>query len=305
MAVVSSTGTIAIFKLDPVKNPVAPLEHVVTNRCEDLAEDVLFLQCSWNLGARKMIGVTTSTGLVRLLHLGDDWQIKGSSNLPIQNSLEAWCVALSPEVNDLNGDENENGVGFSVYSGGDDSILRYTHCSWDTSGSIPSLRQLYGSISLRGQHDAGVTAILPLPLTTLSGGRLVITGSYDDHLRVFAIHDLHISHGLKRLQLLADQDLGGGVWRLSLIDIRRSAGVATRVRILAACMHAGSRLVEIVTSDGQDWVCRVLARFDEHKSMNYASDFVPSLPADDGLTVVSTSFYDRLMCLWKYNSPTK
>ena len=50
----------------------------------------------------------------------------------------------------------------------------------------------------------------------------------------------------------------------------------------------------------------MLAKFEEHESMNYGSDVQPlDLEGEGGRergngerTVVSTSFYDRLMCVW-------
>ena len=65
-------------------------------------------------------------------------------------------------------------------------------------------------------------------------------------------------------------------------------------------MHAGARLVDLEVKNEQDWTCKVLARFEEHKSMNYGSDFVRDSQAGDGLRCVSTSFYDKLLCLWRY-----
>ncbi|EHK23257.1 uncharacterized protein TRIVIDRAFT_36914 [Trichoderma virens Gv29-8] len=300
LAVVSSTGTLAMFKFDPLRDASAPLQHLATSRCEDLDDDVLFLQCNWHPIARKVIGVTASTGLARLLLLDDEWKIAKSANVDIENSLEAWCIAFSP----MDASSPATNQPISVYCGGDDSMLRYTTCHWegesDQDDPSSTLDMPFSSITIKGQHDAGVTAILPLLLSTQDHGRIVVTGSYDDHLRVFAIHDLHHSHGLKRVQLLADANLGGGVWRLKLVDIQ-TAGGSTRIRILASCMYAGARLVEIVTDgSGQGWACEVLARFEEHKSMNYASDILPS-PAKDGrIRVVSTSFYDKLLCLWEY-----
>ncbi|TFB07530.1 Diphthine methyltransferase-like protein [Trichoderma ghanense] len=300
LAVVSSTGTLAVFKFDPLRDASAPLQHLATSRCEDLADDVLFLQCNWHPVARRVIGVTTSTGLARLLLLDDEWKIAKSADVDIQNSLEAWCIAFAP-VDPASHAANQP---ISVYCGGDDSMLRYTTCHWGGEGdeNDPSsiLDMPFGPVTIKGQHDAGVTAILPLPLSTGDHGRLVVTGSYDDHLRVFAIHDLHHSYGLKRVQLLADANLGGGVWRLNLVDIQTTEG-STKIRILASCMYAGARLVEIVTDDGHSWACVVLARFEEHKSMNYASDVVPSPPTKGGRTrIVSSSFYDKLLCLWEY-----
>lgn len=301
LAVVSSTGTLAVFEFDPLRDASAPLQQLATSRCEDLDDDVLFLQCNWHPVARRVLGITTSTGLARLLLLDDEWKIAKSVDVDIQNSLEAWCTAFAPV--DPSSDAADQAI--SVYCGGDDSMLRYTTCHWvrDGDGNDPSstLDVPFGPVTIKGQHDAGVTAILPLPLSTGDHGRLVATGSYDDHLRVFAIHDLHQSHGLKRVQQLAVANLGGGVWRLNLVDIQNTEGL-TKIRILASCMYAGARLVEIVTdSSGRDCTCVVLARFEEHKSMNYASDVVPSPPAEDGRTrIVSTSFYDKLLCLWEY-----
>jgi diphthamide biosynthesis protein 7 len=301
LAVVSSTGTLAMFKFDPLRDASAPLQHLTTSRCEDLDDDVLFLQCNWHPIASKVLGVTTSTGLARLLLLDDEWKIAESTDVDIQNSLEAWCIAFSP----VDATSHATNQPISVYCGGDDSTLRYTTCHWEggkeENDPSSTLDMPFGPITIKGQHDAGVTAILPLPLSTQDHGRLVVTGSYDDHIRVFAIHDLHQSHGLKRVQLLADANLGGGVWRLKLVDIQ-TVGDSTRIRILASCMYAGARLVEIVSDNsGQNWACVVLARFEEHKSMNYASEISTSSLAADGRTrIVSTSFYDKLLCLWEY-----
>ncbi|KAK1248141.1 hypothetical protein MKX08_006361 [Trichoderma sp. CBMAI-0020] len=303
LAVVSSTGTLAVFKFDPLEDASAPLQHLATSRCDDLDQDVLFLQCNWHPVANRVLGVTTSTGLARLLLLDDEWKIAKSADVDIQNSLEAWCIAFSP----AGAASNAANQPISVYCGGDDSALRYTTCHWEEVGeqsdSSSILNVPFGPITIKGQHDAGVTAILPLPLplSAQDHGSIVVTGSYDDHLRVFAIHDLHESYGLKRVQLLTDANLGGGVWRLKLIDTQ-TVGSSTKIRILASCMYAGARLVEIVTDNkGQSWSCVVLARFEEHKSMNYASDISSPCPTADGrIRIVSTSFYDKLLCLWEY-----
>jgi diphthamide biosynthesis protein 7 len=74
--------------------------------------------------------------------------------------------------------------------------------------------------------------------------------------------------------------------------------------ILASCMHAGSRVVRLSHQKGE-WDLEVLAKFELHKSMNYGSDVQPLLPKAGGermetkRTIVSTSFYDKLMCVWE------
>lgn len=290
----SSTGTLSIFRLNPLDHS-SPLQHLATSRCDDLGEDILFLQCNWHPTLRDTIAVTASNGTARILYLDAEWKIKGFHDLDIQNTLEAWSIALSPPSAIPNQEESA----VSVYCGGDDSAMRYTSCSWKPDGELDTP---YGNpMTIQGQHDAGVTAILPLPLFTAGNGRLVVTGSYDEYLRVFSIHDLHTSFGARRVELLADARLGGGVWRLDVIDMHSSEKM-TRVRILASCMHAGSRVVEICHKDDLGWDCRVLARFEEHKSMNYGSDSMPvNEGVEDGrLRCVSTSFYDRLLCLWEF-----
>lgn len=101
--------------------------------------------------------------------------------------------------------------------------------------------------------------------------------------------------------------------------------------ILASCMHAGARIVRLTRRSGtqnrrgdvgrastppphagrgegeeneadedSEWRFEVLARFEEHCSMNYGSDVQPGGSAG-AWTIVSTSFYDRLMCVWRFD----
>lgn len=292
LAVVSSTGTLAIFKFDPTLDSSSPLRHISTSSCDDLGGDVLFLQCNWHPVEERVVGVTTSTGLARLLLLDEQYRITEQGiDLDIANSLEAWCIAFSPPSTDSSSQ-------VMAYCGGDDSMLRYTSCEWDQSQPGSPCQTLFSPVTIKGTHGAGVTAILPLSLAAKDGGRIIVTGSYDDHLRVFVIQDLHKSFGLKRVQMVLEENLGGGVWRLDLVDAREQDGCKT-IRILASCMHAGAMLVEIRAMRDEGWTCNVLARFEEHKSMNYGSDFVRPLVSDK-LRCVSTSFYDKLLCLWEY-----
>lgn len=292
LAAVSSTATLAVFSFDPDGTPSEPLQPLATSACADLAEDVLALQCCWHPAVDRAIAISTSTGLARLLHLGPDWRIQAHTDLAVGNSLEAWSIAFSPHV-------EKAGQTVSVYCGGDDSMLRYALCP-DPHKPPPS-EAPYATVSIRGQHDAGVTAILPLALVAGDGGRVVVTGSYDDYVRVFSIRHVDQSFGARSVQPLAAKNLGGGVWRLSLVDVAQP----WTVRILASCMHAGARLLEVSSDDGTSWRLRVLARFEEHQSMNYASDFVPRRDGTAGMRCVSTSFYDRLLCLWDYAGPAE
>ena len=85
-------------------------------------------------------------------------------------------------------------------------------------------------------------------------------------------------------------------------------------------MHAGTRVIRlrgvktelgsneagVANADSVTWEYEfeIVARFEEHESMNYASDVQPLVTTSGALmttgrTVVSTSFYDKLMCLWR------
>jgi diphthamide biosynthesis protein 7 len=272
-------------------------------RLPGIGEDVLFLQFAWHPTIPDTVAITTSQGGVHILQFGLDYKTSLATEDPIiLHNLEAWCVAMSPTVSTT---EQSDAPAFTIYTGGDDSLLQYATCI--VKGKLPQddtsldIGLPFPAMGVRG-HDAGVTAILPLP-----GGRdIVVTGSYDDHIRVYSIQPLQETLGLRKTSLLAETDLGGGVWRLRLIKYDRGGqgGEAGpwRAVILASCMHAGARIVQIRGSDDNIGIVEleILGRFEEHKSMNYASDFQPGSEVDGHgeLVCVSTSFYDKLLCLW-------
>lgn len=83
-------------------------------------------------------------------------------------------------------------------------------------------------------------------------------------------------------------------------------------------MHAGTRIVQVIREEKkkkkkmeeeeEEWRFHVLAKFEEHESMNYGSDDQPDLKKEkkrereekekEKKKIVSTSFYDRRLCLW-------
>lgn len=81
-------------------------------------------------------------------------------------------------------------------------------------------------------------------------------------------------------------------------------------------MHAGTRIVQVTNEEKkkkedddeeEEWRFHVLAKFEEHESMNYGSDVQPDLKEKkkekeeeekERKKIVSTSFYDRRLCLW-------
>lgn len=365
-AAVSSTGTISFFRLCPdaddrtvAKTDV--LQPLSVLRIPDLGEDVLFTYFAWHPTIRGLIAVTTASGTVILVQAHADYQgLDVLEESVLEHSLEAWVTAFSPPSLELeSAGEQHQRHPFTIFSGGDDSALKYT--TWHPSSpSKPTQSSSSGitqdqdeeeeeeeephnhtpfpALTLRG-HNAGVTSILPFHLPAAhrhhGHGRhppaLLLTGSYDDTLRIYAIPPApHPPHGAQqRPRLLADKNLGGGVWRLGLLgppiaDANGDAG-AWAATVLASCMHAGARVVRIRGRAGggdgaaavevQVEEVEVLARFEEHASMNYGSDWsrtesrlwAPSGTAEgekDGeVLCVSTSFYDRLLCVWRCALP--
>ncbi|AEO67751.1 uncharacterized protein THITE_2116755 [Thermothielavioides terrestris NRRL 8126] len=298
-AAVSSTATLALFRLSPEEEQ--PLKHLNTMDIAGMSQgeikpsagqEILFLSFSWHPLRANVLALTTSTGNVHLVHLrlfDGNWALNPEPILT--HTLETWCVAISPVLvasEPLNERQEACRSPFRVYSGGDDSMLRFKTCSWNEGAMVESV----SGLASRG-HDAGVTAILPLALQE-DGNELVVTGSYDEHIRLFEVP----SSG--KPKSLAEHRLGGGVWRLKLIDLNTTANQSYiwRARMLASCMHAGVRVVELLKTMSGGYRFRVLGRFEEHQSMNYGSDFQPGWM--EKLSVVSTSFYDKLLCLWEF-----
>lgn len=255
----------------------------------------LVLSLAWSpYSARpSTMAVSLSSGQIRVL----DYKTSDKALRSIQShSLEAWTVAWSTA-----GCNDESCI---LYSGGDDSALckHGEVCLKSTlkKDGEPLVDEAPQSTSCDVKtHLAGVTAILPIATGT-AGEEILLTGSYDEYLRILT----PLGTG-RRSKVLAEKRLGGGVWRLKLVGAGQLVeGGELELKVLASCMHAGARIVEIRRSKEQEWAVRVLACFEEHESMNYASDLSVEI-SKDGLkstTYVSTSFYDRKLCIWKINN---
>lgn len=249
-------------------------------------ENVLITAFNWHPDGTTL-GMTLSDGQ---LCLGCSDLPQKSSEAPIQHrilqhDLEAWTLAFLPD-------------GSGILSGGDDCTLRFLEVPQDLGKHVenPDQEAVYGAVRRMPWtdikiHGAGVTAILPIQIDGSS--ILVITGSYDDHIRL-----IHIP-AMGRRQVLAEENLGGGVWRFKVLDTHLINGKLDEMVLLVSCMYAGARIVK-VRKGGEEWNFEILAKFEEHESMNYGCDAQPDIDEEGRRTIVSTSFYDRLVCLWKY-----
>lgn len=317
LATVSSTGTLSFFRLSPRRLPSAPLVELAHHKPLGTDGSVLFLSCAWHPNLAHILAITTSDYQVHILRVDDSWNAhRTSSSSIITHTLEAWTVAFSPFLADLKDTTDAiartGSHGFTIYSGGDDSKLLHTTCFYheqdntDAEDEDDMISVPYPIVTAKG-HTAGVTAILPLSLTLSDRSGVVATGSYDDCLRVYSIHPQVGGVMTRPPKLLAEENLGGGVWRLKLVKLETPSreGTASPANwsalILASCMHVGSRVLEISGGYSDSCQIKIVGRFEEHKSMNYGSDFQPGTERNERpLRCVSTSFYDRLLCLWKF-----
>jgi diphthamide biosynthesis protein 7 len=147
-----------------------------------------------------------------------------------------------------------------VYSGSDDCLLRV----WDA-------RDTSSKVAERA-HDGGVVSVQSCP----DRPWLLATGSYDEYLRLWDVRK-----GFK--DALVEYHAGGGVWRIKW----------KHNRIAAACMHAGSKVLEVdeVTNE-----IRQMQHFDEEngKHLAYGIDW----RTHESEMVATGNFYNKRLCLW-------
>jgi diphthamide biosynthesis protein 7 len=323
-------GTISFFRLSPTPSTsteTSPggkyLQNLSVLRIPGLSEDDSFTYFTWHPEIPGLMAVTTSSGKVILACVQSDYKDLKRLRTVLSHDAEAWCVAFSPiSYQEPSSEETLS----TVFSGGDDfKMLLATHATCpdatEATGSDPEPAAPPSSESdseetcipprdKKGiRHDAGVTAILPLRLTTSDGFGVVVTGSYSDHLSTWGILPPYKADGLgPSSRLLRRTNLGGGVWRLKVIEeLSGYRADSWSVTLLVSCMHAGARVVRLEGSLGTVNDIKVLWRFEEHESMNYGSDYAWV----DGreffgegrgkkIVCVSTSFYDKKLCLWTF-----
>ncbi|KAL9618113.1 MAG: hypothetical protein Q9160_007120 [Pyrenula sp. 1 TL-2023] len=292
----TSDGKVGLFRWQA--NPMR-LDHIswwdVSAGSDALATSLTWVK-SFDIDSQNepsiALAVTLTDGCVRL-YAGDTERILSGKTCLVRSfqshSQEAWYVALSCTFDIL-------------LSGGDDMALRvYKLGDIDQSESAEEVTPVWTDYK---SHGAGVTAILPLEqILSPSGSSYVLTGSYDECVRVFKLDQA------PKKRPVAEESLGGGVWRLKQIGDSWSESSSSDFEgqrictlVLASCMHAGVRVLQVMRTcekgclhDSCTWTIDVVARFEEHDSMNYASDV---RMANGKPQIVSTSFYDKRLCLW-------
>ncbi len=182
LAVATSTGQLVFYRLDPRGDGTLVL--CSTKSVSD--PSTLVLSLAWHPWRAHVLGFTLSDGSGCLCEstegvLWSEEAVLYQTTIH-RHELEAWTLAFS-------GPKSTN-----VLSGGDDGILQYS--------TINNSNERQIQWQDRKLHNAGITAILPLT------SDLVVTGSYDDHIRLISFPQIG------RRQVLAEANLEGGVWRL-------------------------------------------------------------------------------------------
>lgn len=304
-AIASSTGCVTLFKIG--HQPTQPyIELVWTKQVHgDPSIPALFLAWApphWFPNS-KTDGFAVTFSDSRTVVFGTEGDLKEEHQLNelgvfnTRHLIEVWFVALATFSEPQSDDQKRDLVPF-MFTGDDFGSLhtrRFEKPSLDGAGDDESLLPTVLDYDDRARHHtAGVTSILPLPVPLVEDAPVMLTGSYDERLRVY--------RASRRGEVLAEQSLGGGVWRLQLLSSveENTSGISERhFVILASCMHAGTRVVR-VTQTPSEWKIEVLAEFTEHESMNYANDvWKGSGMKESELVCVSTSFYDRRACVWR------
>lgn len=252
LAVATSTGILAFYRLQQQEQQQQP-PKLVLSHVQHITDDdtTLVLSLTWHPVRPGVLGLTLSDGRVCVctsMGMGtssgsgsgsteeDDtaagfWSQDAAVSLQDvhEHELEAWMMTFTPES-------------LNVLSGGDDMVLRCSHVADDDGDDDdnddeseaeeeqkedkvedeqhvlqkkPNRKNKNNLLwQNRKLHHAGITAILPLSET------LIITGSYDDHIRLLQLPKIP---GDTRPKLLAELNLGGGVWRLKLLTTIRGA----------------------------------------------------------------------------------
>jgi len=197
LCVATSTGSLLFYSLSPT---AGTLTFVSSKQIADAR--ILVLDLLWHPKRLDVIAVTLSDGSVcicRSESLTEFWAevSKVETRVVTAHELEPWTLAFSPGCEVL-------------WSGGDDALLQRIPLDLPDPGSAAQVEQdmltAVGGWSDRKIHQAGVTAILPLT------NELLVTGSYDDHIRLIS------APAVGRRRVMTELDLGGGVWRLKLMD---------------------------------------------------------------------------------------
>lgn len=265
LAVGDAKGRINLLTLDPVTRRL-----VLRQALQVTDQTTLCLSLDFEPAVPPRLAVSLSSGHLALLTQDStgDYTV---THIWAAHEYEPWITAW------------DRWAPHTVWSGGDDCRLK----RWDLSDPTAPI-QTFAS----RPFAAGVTTIASSPHTPY----LLAVGSYDEHLRLFDTR--------RPARPVRTVHVGGGIWRTKFHPSDQRIG-----DILLACMHNGFCVVRVETSFLQaleqqvatddSTNTEIVTHFEEHTSLAYGVDWSRQPERDEGSLVVSCSFYDHTMHMWR------
>ncbi|KAG4303551.1 hypothetical protein PCK1_000069 [Pneumocystis canis] len=234
--VTSSSGTLSIYKLSG-SSPV--LNCIWVNEIVDPNILILFVSVS-NINEYCVLSMSTGELCIfdlNLLQIIHKWKA---------HNLECWtaCYNINSSI---------------IFSGSDDCTFKI----WDIHRTM---QPLYINTK---SHTGGVISFLPFDTE-------LVTGSFDDHIRLFDLRNPHKEIWRKNI---------GSAWRL----IQQPGN---KYRILGCLMYEGAKLFDLNILENKIYKAEIYKEFKEHQSIVYAGDWY------NEQEIVTCSFYDKRICLW-------
>lgn len=244
--------------------------------------------------------------------------------------LEAWTVL--PILHNSGSSQD-----LLVVSGGDDSQLMVSSLAMPAS-SASAWRSKLGELDLdtltpiklvtdTRTHEAGIVSLellddFPYGDSLISApadarGYLILTGSYDEHIRLFRLSPPTSAISRWSCRLLDEYRLPGSVWRIQLLDSychsTPTSAVSKDYVLLIAGHTAGAFVVRLssmraATTDVEQlkFAWTIERSFTEHESLVYVAlgkkrdKASTSDPGSMAWDMISASFYDKRMCQWEW-----
>ncbi|XP_067638768.1 diphthine methyltransferase [Eurosta solidaginis] len=249
LAAVNSFGQVELYEMkDDILRMISNLE------LNPIYDDILALSLDWRcLGCSTsqqfQILISDSKGGLNLIDYKPELGLKKVDTFSA-HGFEAWTCAFDKW--DIN----------RIYSGGDDILLQ----AYDLRSSC--------RIFTNKSHNAGVTSLLSHSMRE----HLLLTGSYDEHLRIFDTRSMKAP--------LEQLNLGGGIWRLKADPFQGD-------RILAACMYHNFSIVQLANEELI--VPTIVGEYFAHKSICYGADWCRNIKCNENqdFYIATCSFYDH------------
>lgn len=151
-------------------------------------------------------------------------------------------------------------------------------------------------------HEAGLTAILPLPFTTKDSD-LILTGSYDETIRLYSPTSKTV---LAKLKIE-----GGGIYRLKIIRQFHWTPSLASYTVLACCTHAGTKVLQVQNDLEGEWTIEEVAGLsvpgNEVGNYCYAADVRiqgalrrTETRCTETRLCVSATWVDRMLTVWEF-----